>query len=268
MAFENMVQETYQLSFPLKEPRESSVPANKQAARMALWLSVVIPAKDESERLPETLRLLMLELRSLEITHEIIVVDDGSKDGTLEKSIRRFGPSIKMLRHEKRRGIAAAFRSGAKISRGTYVMLCPADICDFSFLSYALNRCRNADVVSVSKRHPRSVVTGYDKWRWFMSNNYHRIVTILFRIPKTCRDTHYIKIYRSDLLRQILPRCRINGAVGETEMIYYAAEMGARMLDIPGRVVHNHNNSKTSWRTVLEAFLDLMGLWIRLQVPT
>jgi hypothetical protein len=88
----------------------------------------------------------------------------------------------------------------------------------------------------------------------------------MFRIPDCCRDTHYVKIYRSDLLRRISPLCRINGAVGETEIIFFAAHSGAKMLDIPGRIIHNHNGSKTSFRRVAETFLDLIIFRIRLQV--
>ena len=251
---------------PIRSHRESSLSISKEMVRGGPLLSVVIPAKDESERLPQTLQGLRSELELLEITYEIIVVDDGSKDDTREKLAKIFGQSINLLSHKKRRGLAAAFRSGASNAQGKYIMLCPADISDFSFLSDSLESCRNFDLVSVSKRHPESIVIGYDKWRWFLSNNYHRIVTLLFNIPKSCRDTHYIKIYRSDLLREILPFCRVNGAVGETEMIFYAAQKGAKMLDIPGRVVHNHNNSKTSLRRVVETFLDLIRLRIHLPV--
>lgn len=257
-----MVQETRQISAP-KERQGRLLPVVERPKQARPWLSAVIPANDESERLPETLRLLKFELDSLGVEYEIVVVDDGSSDGTQEKLTQMFGRSISVLNHEKRRGIAAAFRTGARISRGRFVMLCPADICNFSFLSYALKRCKNADILSVSKRHPQSVVIGYDKWRWFLSNNYHRIVTVLFKIPKSCRDTHYIKIYRSELLREILPLCRINGAVGETEIVYHAAKMSARMEDVPGRVIHNHNHSKTTLRRVIETFLDLMKLWTR-----
>lgn len=230
------------------------------------WLSVVIPARDEGERLPPTLRLLRSKLSLLGTRYEIIVVDDGSSDDMWVKLLQAFGRSIRMISHRKRRGIAAAFRSGAMIAGGEYVMLCPADICDFSFLSDALKKCRDADVISVSKRHPQSVVVGYDKWRWFLSNSYHRMVTLLFRIPKCCRDTHYIKIYRSSLLRDILPLCRMNSAAGETEIIFYAAQKGARMLDISGKIVHNHSHSKTSLSIVVETFLDLLRLWTRLQI--
>lgn len=261
-----MVQEVNQIPKPEKPLQEPSPSVCEPVTRNRPWLSVVIPAKDESERLPETLRLLMFELKLQKISYEIVAVDDGSTDGTMNELTQMLEAPLKVLHHEKRMGIAAAFRSGAMISRGKYVMLCPADICDFSFLQEATQSCRHVDLVSVSKRHPKSVVVGYDKWRWFLSNNYHRFVTLLFRIPDRCRDTHYIKIYRADLLSEILPLCKINGAVGETEIVYHAARIGARMLDIPGRVIHNHSGSKTSMRRVVETLLDLMRLWIYLQI--
>ena len=51
---------------------------------IVLKLSIVIPAYNEAESLPETIRLLYQELKSAGINHEILVVNDNSKDNTLE----------------------------------------------------------------------------------------------------------------------------------------------------------------------------------------
>jgi hypothetical protein len=222
-------------------------------------LSVVIPARNEEDRLPDTLEELTQRLDVLGMTYEIIVVNDGSQDKTaaLAKS-----HGARVISHSHGKGIAAAFRSGARVSRGETVMLCPADICDFTFLPEAARSLRFFDVVSVSKRHPQSVVVGYGRWRWLLSNGYQRCVQSLFGRLEICTDTHYIKLYNREVLLDILDKCRLDGPVGETEIMLYARDAGCTFFEVPARIIHNGNGSKTSFALVLQTISELLRLYL------
>jgi len=222
-------------------------------------LSVVIPAKNEEARLPNTLQQVAHRLDALGVSYEIIVVDDGSRDKTAFVA-KLYGARV--VNHLRSKGIAAAFRSGARISRGEAVMLCPADICDFSFLAEAASSARLFDVVSVSKRHPKSVVVGYDRWRWFLSNGYQRCVQSLFGKSEICTDTHYVKLYNRKALRDILDKCRLNGPVGETEIMLYARDAGCTFFEVPARIVHNGDGSKMSFSLILQTASELLRLYL------
>ena len=222
-------------------------------------LSVVIPAKNEEARLPNTLQQVAHRLDALRVSYEIIVVDDGSRDKTAFVA-KLYGARV--VNHLRSKGIAAAFRSGARISRGEAVMLCPADICDFSFLAEAASSARLFDVVSVSKRHPKSVVVGYDRWRWFLSNGYQRCVQSLFGKSEICTDTHYVKLYNRKALRDILDKCRLNGPVGETEIMLYARDAGCTFFEVPARIVHNGDGSKMSFSLILQTASELLRLYL------
>jgi dolichyl-phosphate beta-glucosyltransferase len=222
-------------------------------------LSVVIPAKNEEDRLPNTLQEVTQRLHALGVTYEIIVVNDGSHDKTANLA-RLYGARV--VNHSRSKGIAAAFRSGARISRGEAVMLCPADICDFSFLAEATKSSRFFDVVSVSKRHPKSLVVGYGRWRWFLSNSYQRCVQSLFGKLEICTDTHYIKLYNRKVLFDILDKCRLDGPVGETEIMLYARDAGCTFFEVPARIIHNGNGSKTSFALILQTMSELLRLYL------
>jgi glycosyltransferase involved in cell wall biosynthesis len=221
------------------------------------YLSVVIPAKNEETRLPGTLIKLAQTLKPLGIAYETIVVNDGSTDNTAKIA---WALGAQVITNTTSKGIAAAFRAGAKTSSGAVVMLCPADIENFEFLKNAISASRAYDVVSVSKRHPKSVVIGYNRWRWFMSNYYHRFVSLLFGKFEDCTDTHYIKLYNGPILRAIADRCIIDGPVGETEIMIHARNVGCTFFEVPAKILHNSHGSKTSFKTILRTATELLRL--------
>jgi glycosyltransferase involved in cell wall biosynthesis len=223
-------------------------------------LSVIIPARNEENRLPNTLELLTNRLALLGVSYELIVVDDGSQDNTVGVA-RAWKANI--VEHGNGKGIAASFRSGVRKSHGKIVMLCPADIYDFSFLDDAMKATQSFDVISVSKRHKKSIVLGYTKLRWFLSNGYDMCVKLLFGRFETCTDTHYIKLYNRRMLAGALRKCRLNGPVGETEIMLYSKDLGCRFFEIPGKIIHNGNGSKTSVGLILRTVNELVCLLIQ-----
>jgi dolichyl-phosphate beta-glucosyltransferase len=254
------ISQLLQVNYPENQEYTPLQKQNDILLQKLVYLSVVIPAKNESIRLPGTLIKLNIALRSIGIKYEIIVVNDGSSDNT-SYIAKVLGAQV--ISNTRSMGIAAAFRAGAKISTGEVIMLCPADIEDFSFLNQAISASKTYDVISVSKRHPESTVFGYGKWRWFMSNNYHRLICIFFGKFNECTDTHYIKLYDGSILRQISKRCIINGPVGETEIMLHARNAGSTFHEVPAKIVHTRGGSKTSFRLVLRTASELLRLWIQ-----
>jgi dolichyl-phosphate beta-glucosyltransferase len=89
------------------------------------FLSIVIPAYNEEGRLPTTLASVMGYLARQNYTSEVLVVDDGSSDRTVEIAERIVG--VRVLRRDHR-GKGFAVRAGALAARGAYVLLCDADL--------------------------------------------------------------------------------------------------------------------------------------------
>src|SRR5512141_694848 len=95
-------------------------------------LSVVIPARDEEAALAATVEHLHLELRQQKIPHEIVVVDDGSSDGTwavLQEAQRRI-PELRPLRNPGGYGFGRAVRHGLHNARGDAVVIMMGDESD------------------------------------------------------------------------------------------------------------------------------------------
>jgi len=209
--------------------------------------------------LPKTLKKLLNKVKLLNISYEVIVVNDGSNDNTVK--VAKI-PGVKIINHSHNKGITAAFKTGAHFSHGQIVMLCPADIDNFDFLKDAIQASKKFDIISISKRHPKSIVIGFTRWRWLLSNSYQRIVNLFFGNLGICTDTHYIKFYRGRILRPILDKINHNGPVGETEIMLRAQDAGATFFELPAKIIHDNHNSKTSTIMILRVLCELLILCI------
>ena len=90
-------------------------------------LSVVIPAYNEEGRLGPSLRLALDYLARRGDPYELLVVDDGSRDGTARVADDFAGEGVRVVRHERNRGKGAAVRTGLLASRGRKVLVTDAD---------------------------------------------------------------------------------------------------------------------------------------------
>jgi glycosyltransferase involved in cell wall biosynthesis len=93
-------------------------------------LSVVVPLYNEEENLPLLEREIAATLGDAEIPYELIFVDDGSTDGSLE-ALRRLAaanPAIRILRHRRNAGQSAALAAGFRAARGAIVVTLDADL--------------------------------------------------------------------------------------------------------------------------------------------
>ena len=218
-------------------------------------VSLVIPAYNEEDRLGKSIDHLLDYFYHKGINGEIIVVNDGSIDKTSEIAI---GYGAKCVSYERNMGIAYAFRYGVRFARSEYVFFIPADLDSLEILDDLLFALENgSDVVQTSKRHPQSIVIGYSKARWAFSNLWNRLIRFMFALPYT--DTDFVHAFRRSVLENILPKCRINRAAGETEMIIRAHRAGFKIDLVPCKITHIERGS-INIRFIINSVLALIIL--------
>src|SRR5689334_13864362 len=93
-------------------------------------VSVLVPAKDEAENLPEFVRQAAEALTPAGFGFEVVVVNDGSTDATeaVLADLKAKHPWLQSVTHRRQRGIADALRSGADAARGNVLVFYPADL--------------------------------------------------------------------------------------------------------------------------------------------
>src|SRR5450432_916430 len=112
---------------PIESVQSSPGTRNQELPAAMTSLSIVIPAYNEEKRLPPTLKTIAAFLSSAQLTFvEIIVVDDGSTDGTADM-VRSF-PGVTLLSNPGNRGKGYSVRHGALKARGEWVLITDADL--------------------------------------------------------------------------------------------------------------------------------------------
>ncbi len=161
-------------------------------------LSIIVPVFNEAQTIQEVLERLV----SLSFDKEIIVVDDGSDDGTSEK-INKFASTMKILRHETNQGKGVALRAGIVCAEGDYIAFCDADSeYDINQISILFDRIsqNDADVVYGSRfidYQPRKNFIHY------LGNRFLTWLTnLLFSAKLTDMETAY-KMFQAGIVKNM-----------------------------------------------------------------
>lgn len=197
-------------------------------------LSVVVPFYNPGESLRPNVVNLLAALQASGATFEVITVEDGCTDGS-GGSIADLDPgTLRRLRLPRNHGKGAALRTGLAVARGRYIGFIDADG-DLDpalwqpFLT--LVRMYRPDVVIGSKVHPLSEIDPDISWtRRACSAGYRALVRLLFpRLP--VRDTQVgIKVFRRELLVDVLPRTVQRRFAFDLELLVAARRMGYRRI--------------------------------------
>ncbi len=225
-------------------------------------LTLVVPCFNEIEGL-ETLGAQLEDLRRRCFGHldlEVILVDDGSNDGTADELSRVFAslPWVKVVLHERNCGMAAAILTGIKASRQEYVASMDADCTYAPIQLLQLWECMDSEtsMVTASPYHPEGRVEGVPAWRLALSKSASRVYrTVTGSSIHTF--TSCFRIYR---------RCDFDGLqlknqgfVGIAEMFWWIQKQGGSIREAPATLTTRKTGfSKMRTVPVILAHLQLI----------
>ena len=224
---------------------------------MTVDVSVLVPAKDEAENLPEFLRLAAEAFAAHPaVGFEVVVIDDGSTDGTwqvLNDLVPRY-PFLRLARHRAQRGIAEALRTGWQAASGQVLVFYPADL---QFMPADIPRLA-APVLAGEA----DMVTGYKMGEYdkaFVSGVYNGLSRRLFKIP--VRDLNNVKAYRREIMEALPGR-----PDWHRYMIVVAAAQGYTVTEIPVTLhPRRAGKSKFGLSRIPVGVLDLLAVWFELR---
>jgi len=221
-----------------------------------LDVSVLVPAKDEADNLPEFIERCSRALGPTGFSFEVIVVNDGSRDGTdrVLRELERQYDFLEVVTHRRQRGIADALRSAGQVARGDVFVFYPADLQylpeDIPGLVAPILEGR-ADIVTGTKQGK------YEKA--FVSTIYNGLCRWLFGVRVT--DLNSVKAYRREVMLGVPLR-----PDWHRYMVVIAAAEGYRLTSIPVPLYPRRaGTSKFNWRRIPVGLFDLVSVWFQLR---
>lgn len=219
-------------------------------------VSVLVPAKDEAGNLALFLEQCEVMIGAQTARYEVIVVDDGSTDGSwsLLHTLRERFPFLRPVRHRAQRGIAEALRTGYLQARGQILVFYPADL-----------QFKPEDIPSLVGpilAGESDMVTGFKQGKYekaFVSRIYNGLSRSLFDIP--VRDLNNVKAYRREIMAALPMRPDFH-----RYMIVMAAAQGFTVTEVPIPLYPRHSGrSKFGLSRIPIGVLDMLAVWFELR---
>ncbi|KAL1021208.1 hypothetical protein UPYG_G00010190 [Umbra pygmaea] len=239
-----------------------------QQSRDSDKYSVLLPTYNERENLPLIVWLLVKYFGESGHNYEVIVIDDGSPDGTLEvaKQLQEiYGEDKILLRpRAKKLGLGTAYIHGIKHATGNYVFIMDADLSHHpKFIPEFIEKQREGgyDLVSGTRYRGDGGVYGWDLRRKLISRGANFITQVLLR-PGASDLTGSFRLYKKEVLESLVERCVSKGYVFQMEMIVRARQLNYSIGEVPISFVDRvYGESKLGGNEIVSFLKGLLTLF-------
>jgi len=234
-----------------------------------MYLSVIIPAYNEGKRLPKTLEEIDKYLRKQSYDYEILVVNDGSKDKTVEIA-KGLIPKIKNLivtGYKKNQGKGYAVRFGMLEAKGDYRLFTDAD--NSTSIDHVEKIWpefkKGFDIIIGSRDIKGAVLDPPQPWirKLILGEGfklYRKIIIGLWGIEDTQCG---FKCFTKKATEKIFQKCRINRFAFDPEFLVIAKKLGYEIKEIP-IYWKNDPESKVKFKSIIKMALDLIKIRLNL----
>ena len=230
-------------------------------------LSIIVPAWNEQSRLPETLRRISQYLAAGDWAfYEILVVDDGSSDGTAQaaQQFALANTGVRVLQNPGNRGKGYSVRHGVMEARGEWCLFTDADLSapieELSKLWSAVE-VQGVEIAIGSRALDRSLIGVHQPgMRETAGKVFNAVMRLL--IGLNISDTQCgFKLFRTDVAKEVFSRQLLDRFGFDVEVLYIADRRGYRIAEVPVRWNHVEG-SKVGMLTGLWAFIELAEIRI------
>lgn len=227
---------------------------------------MVIPAFDEADRLPDTLTSLARcdALSELGATLEVVVVDDGSGDGTGERAAAHPDAArldLRVVAHVANRGKGAAVRSGFAASRGDLVLLADADhATPFEEITRLAPHAAAGALAIGSRALDRRLIEHRQPWYRDMMGRAFNLVVRTVAVPGILDTQCGFKLYPGALARRLAEVQGSDGFAFDVEHLVVARWWGWPVVEQPVRWRHVEASRVRAGRHSIEMLRTTLGL--------
>jgi len=248
---------------------ESAGDVPKQKTTVTPQYSILLPTYNEKENLPICVWLIEKYLKNSGCTYEVIIIDDASPDGTLqvaERLQKEYGSQKIVLRPRAGKlGLGTAYIHGMASARGEFVVIMDADLSHhpkYIPQMIAKQKTEGCDIVTGTRYAGGGGVSGWDLKRKTISRGANFLAQFLLS-PGVSDLTGSFRLYRKELLANLIAESVSKGYVFQMEMMFRARKMGARIGEIPIDFVDRfYGESKMGSSEIVDYAKGLLYLFV------
>jgi len=229
---------------------------------MALpFLSIVVPAYNEAQRIRDALTRICAFKESKPYPIEVIVVDDGSRDRTVE-IVSEF-PGIRLVRNDRNHGKGFTVRHGVLEAQGELVLFTDADLSapieEVDKLLAAL-QSSGADAAVGSRALERELIGIHQPWFRDIGGRFFNLLVRFFAGLKLHDTQCGFKLFKRNSTRGAFERMHVEGFGFDPELLFLIERGGGKVVEVPVRWNDNPATKVRFFRDSTRMVLDLMAI--------
>jgi len=228
---------------------------------LSTFLSIIIPAYNEQNRLPGTLEQVFGFLQKQSYTSEVIIVENGSNDKTLEiaQAFAHTHPTFRVL--QSKRGKGNAVRLGMLEAKGEYRFMCDADLSmpveEISkFIPLMLE---GFDIVIASREAKGAVRYNEPPHRHFGGRGINFLIQ-LFILPGLNDTQCGFKCFRAEVAKDLFNVQTLPGWAFDIELLYVAHLRDYRVKELPIHWYHFADSKVSALRDAIRMIQDIFRI--------
>lgn len=235
---------------------------NGETALTKPYLSIVIPAHNEENRLPDTLEQIHQFLSTQPYSAEVLVIENGSQDRTLEVA-QEYCKRIPYLRvfHEEARGKGLAVKRGMLEAGGEYRFICDADLSMpiAEVNNFLPPRLEEVDVAIGSREAAGAVRYQEPAYRHLIGRIFNAMVR-WWALPGLQDTQCGFKAFRGQVAEEVFRLQTLSGMSFDVEVLFIARRRGYKIVEVPIHWYFNPDSRVRLFRDSFQMAADLLTI--------
>ncbi|EFX00187.1 dolichol-phosphate mannosyltransferase [Grosmannia clavigera kw1407] len=231
--------------------------------------SVILPTFNERQNLPIITWLLNRMFTESKLDWELIIVDDGSPDGTEEVAkqlVKAYAPHIILQTRTGKLGLGTAYVHGLQFATGNFIIIMDADFSHhpkFIPQMIAKQKAGDYDIVTGTRYAPGGGVYGWDLKRKLTSKGANIFADTVLR-PGVSDLTGSFRLYKRAVLEKLFESTDVRGFSMQMALAVTAKALGYTIAEVPITFVDRvYGNSKMGVGEIAEYVLGVGSLWLK-----
>jgi glycosyltransferase involved in cell wall biosynthesis len=225
-------------------------------------LSIIIPAHNEENRLPASLEQVLAFLKRQTYEAEVLVVENGSTDRTLEVA-QGFAARYANLRvmHEPGRGKGLAVRRGMLDARGQYRFMCDADLSmPIEEVNKFLPPALSGFDIAIGSREVRGAIRYNEPFYRHMGGRLVNLAIRLLILPELEDTQCGFKCFRAEVAVDLFRRQVMDGWSFDVEVLYLADREGYKIVEVPIHWYYRQESKVNAVRDAVRMVADILEI--------